>query len=296
MIPMNRWCRLAILTDEVSQELDDVIRFAREFKLDGIELRSLAGKAFKDLTISEIGTITSKCRDNGLTISGCATPVFKCDIDDPTAIAEHVDLFRRSLDAAKTADCTMVRVFTFLRRGHPTSPSDLERAASHFHSLIEAANGSGICIGVENEASCLVGTGAETREFLRHLPDSPQLGVVWDPCNVVYLDGTNDPVHDDYPLIANRVSHVHLKDASRNGDKAAQRCVELGTGQIDFPAQLSALKAGGYRDWITLETHWRSVPLDDEIQHLPAGYAFSAHAEPASRICMGHLQSWIAAA
>jgi sugar phosphate isomerase/epimerase len=290
---MKRWCRLAILTDEVSQELDVVIRFARDFQLDGIELRSLAGKAFKDLTVSEVRAIAEKCRDNGLAVSGCATPVFKCDIDDPAAIAEHLDLFRRSLDAAKAADCTMVRVFTFLRRGHPTSASDLERAASRFHSLIEAANDSGVCIGVENEASCLVGTGSETKEFLSHLPESPQLGVVWDPCNVVYLEGTNDPVHDDYPLIASRVRHVHLKDASRDGSKAALRCVELGTGQIDFPAQLSVLKAAGYRDWITLETHWRSVPLDDESQHLPAGYAFSANAEPASRICMGHLRDWV---
>lgn len=293
---MNRWCRLAILTDEVSQELDDVIRFARDFQLDGIELRSLAGKAFKDLSISEIRTIAAKCRDNGFAVSACATPVFKCDIDDPAAIAEHVDLFRRSLDAARECGSDMVRVFTFLRRGHPTTPSDLERAASHFHKLIEAAAGSDVCIGVENEASCLVGTGAETKEFLRHLPETPQIGVVWDPCNVVYLDGTNDPVHDDYPLIANRVRHVHLKDASRNDGKAAQRCVELGKGGIDFPAQLGALKAGGYRDWITLETHWRSVPLDDESQHLPAGHSFSANAEAASRICMTHLDRWIAEA
>jgi sugar phosphate isomerase/epimerase len=293
---MNRWCRLAILTDEVSQELDDVIRFARDFQLDGIELRSLAGKAFRDLSISEIRKIAMSCRDNGFAISACATPVFKCDIDDASAIAEHVDLFRRSLDAAKEANCTMVRVFTFLRRGHPTTSADLERAASHFHALIDAAKGSDICIGIENEASCLVGTGAETQTFLSHLPETRQIGVVWDPCNVMYLEGTNDPVHDDYPLIANHVRHVHLKDAGRNDGKPAQRCVELGTGSIDFPAQLGALKTNGFRDWITLETHWRSVPLDDESQHLPAGYAFSAHAEPASRICMAHLQRWIAEA
>lgn len=292
---MNRWCRLAILTDEVSQDLDVVVRFAREFQLDGIELRSLFGKAFKDLTVSEVGTIAAACHDDGLAVSGCATPVFKCDIDDSKAIAEHTDLFRRSLDAARAADCAMIRVFTFNRREHPTAPSDLERAAGHFHLLLNAAKGSGICIGVENEASCLVGTGSETLEFLKHLPNTQELGVVWDPCNVLYLDGTNDPVHDDYPLIADRVRHVHLKDASRADGKAAQRCVELGTGGINFPAQLAALKARGFSDWITLETHWRSVPLDDESQHLPAGYTFSAHAEPASRICMAHLQRWITA-
>ena len=38
------WCQLAILTDEVSQDLDAVLRFAREEGLDGIEVRSLFGE------------------------------------------------------------------------------------------------------------------------------------------------------------------------------------------------------------------------------------------------------------
>src|SRR5688572_24231167 len=133
---MSRWCRLSILTDEVSQELDEVIRFAKDFRLDGIEIRSLDGKAFKDLTLPDIKTITAKCGDEGIAISGCATPVFKCDIDDAVAISEHVDLFCRSVDAARAANSAIVRVFTFLRRGHPSTSSDLERAAYHFHQLL----------------------------------------------------------------------------------------------------------------------------------------------------------------
>jgi len=290
---MKRWCRLSILTDEVSQEIPEVIRFARDFQLDGIELRSLFGKAFKDLSNDEIREISARCKDAGLAISGCATPVFKCSVDEPTDIAGHVDLFKRSLETAKICNTDMVRVFTFLRRGNPTTSDDIRRAAASFHALIEAAKGSGIRIGVENEASCLIATGAETREFLSQLPSDPQLVVVWDPCNVLYVDGANDPVHDDYHLISTRVGHVHIKDAKRNGSRAAERCVELGEGSLDFPAQFSALKNNGYSGWITLETHWRSVPLDDESQHLPAGYAFSAHAESASRICMAHLQRWV---
>jgi hypothetical protein len=50
------------------------------------------------------------------------------------------------------------------------------------------------------------------------------------------------------------------------------------------------LKTNGYRSWVTLETHWRVVPLDHESQHLPAGHAFSANAEPASRICIANLR------
>jgi sugar phosphate isomerase/epimerase len=293
---MNRWCKLSILTDEVSQDLDAVLRCAHDFKLDGIELRSLFGKAFKDLSRTEIRQVADACRHENLAVSGCASPVFKCAVDNAREISEHLDLFKRSLDAALDLGTDLVRVFTFLRRGHPTSSDDLARAAEPFPRLLDTARGSGVRIGVENEASCLVGSGAEMREFLGHLPADPQLGVVWDPCNVLYLDGENDPVRDDFPLLADRTIHVHVKDARRNGTKAPQSCVELGTGSIDFPAHFTDLKARGYRGWITLETHWRVVPLDEESQHLPAGHAFSAHAEPASRVCLGHLQRFVDAA
>jgi sugar phosphate isomerase/epimerase len=285
------WCRLAILTDEVSQELDAVIRFAREERLDGIEVRSLFGRAFKDLTHDDLRTIAVAAKDAGLAIAGAASPVFKCDLDSPTEIAAHTELFKRSVEAAQILGTDMVRVFTFLRRSHPATSDDIARAASHIPVLLDIVRGTGIRIGIENEASCIVGNGAETAEFWKHMPADPQLTVVWDPCN-----GDNDPIADDFPRIAAHVGHVHIKDARRDGTKPAKTCVEIGTGQLDFAAHFRDLKARGYNGWITLETHWRVVPLDAETQHLPAGYGFSAHAEPASRICIGHMRRWIAGA
>ncbi|MHA3770886.1 sugar phosphate isomerase/epimerase family protein [Verrucomicrobiota bacterium sgz303538] len=287
--------KLAILTDEVSQDLDSVIRFAQELKLDGIELRSLFGRAFKDLTREDIAFVRERSLGVGLQIAGCASPVFKCDLDSPSDIAAHVDLFRRSVETAIALECDIVRVFTFLRRSNPATSDDLRRAAEHFHALLDVVRGTNVRVGVENEASCIVATGPEVREFLSHLPVDPQLGVVWDPCNVLYVDGGNDPVRDDFPLVRDRVMHVHFKDASRDGSRAAQTCVELGKGQVDFAAQITELRAMKYTGWITLETHWRTEALDPETQHLPAGYAFSANAEPASRICMTALQRWLAA-
>jgi sugar phosphate isomerase/epimerase len=287
--------KLAILTDEVSQDLDDVIRFAKEFRLDGLVLRSLFGRAFKDLTQGDIALVKDKCGEAGLKIAGCATPVFKCDLDSPGDIDAHVEMFRRAVQTAVELGTDVVRVFTFLRRSNPATSDDLKRAAGHFTRLLEAVRGTNVRVGVENEASCIVATGEETREFLSHLPCDPQLGVVWDPCNVLYVDGTTDPVLEDFELIRDRVIHVHLKDASRGNGKAALSCVELGAGSVNFPAQIAALRELDYSGWITLETHWRQVALDADVQHLPAGYVFSAGGEAASRVCMATLQRMLAA-
>jgi L-ribulose-5-phosphate 3-epimerase len=292
---MKPWCKVSILTDEVSQDLSLVINFAKEFGIDGIELRSLFGKAFKDLSRSELQEVATRCRDAGLAVSACASPVFKCEIDAVADIASHTELFLRSLDAAHLTGAELVRIFTFHRREPASTPENLKRAADSIATLIDAARDAQIRIGIENEASCLVGSGEEMRQMLSHLPSDPSIGVVWDPCNVLYLDGDNEPVTDDYPLIAERVIHLHVKDARRIGNRAASACVELGEGAVDFPAQFAAMKHGGYRGWITLETHWRpDSSLDANLQHLPAGHAFSHNAEPASRICMRHLQRWIA--
>ena len=290
---MSSWCQLSILTDEVSQELDAVLAFAGEFELDGIELRSLWGKAFRDLSMDQIREVRKRADDAGIRISGCATPVFKCDLDDAGQIREHTELFARSVEAANVLGCEVVRVFTFLRRSHPATADELARAARHFPPLLERARAAGVIVGVENEASCIVGTGAETKLFLTHLPKGRELGVVWDPCNVLYLQGSTSAFPEEYEQVADRVVHVHVKDARRVGSKPAEECVELGTGEIDFRGQFRALKERGYRGWITLETHWRTVRLDPESQHLPAGHAFSANAEPASRICMAHLRQMV---
>lgn len=285
---------LAIITDEVSQELDAVIAFAKEFHLDGIELRSLFGRAFKDLTAEDISLVGKAAADADLAVCGCASPVFKCDLDSAADIAAHQDLFKRSVDKAVALKSTMVRIFTFLRRDAYTKRDHLLRAADEIAKLLPYAEQAGVKIGVENEASCLAGTGPETRVVMEHLPQHPALGVVWDPCNVLYVEGQSDPVHSDFEAIRPWLAHVHVKDASREGDRPAQTCIELGTGEIDFPSQMVLLRKTGYRGWISLETHWRTVALDAETQHLPAGYGFSANAEPASRICMAHLQSMLA--
>lgn len=285
--------KLGIIGDEVSQELPEVIAFAREFGLDGVEIRSVFGRAFKDLTPDDVSTIGSQLAEAGLKVAGCASPVFKCELDDETEIAGHMDIFKRSLEIARQWDCGMVRVFTFLRRSEQSTGEEIRRAAEKCAPLVDWARDAGVALGIENEFSTIVGTGPECVEFLKTLGNPEGVGIVWDPCNVLYLAGTNDPVHDDFPVVRDAVIHVHIKDAARDGAKPAESCVEVGRGGLDLPAQMKMLKAASFDGWVTLETHWRVKALDKETTHLPAGYGFSEGGAEASRICMKNLQEMI---
>src|SRR5512141_1616204 len=106
----------AFITDEVSQDLPDVVRMVKEFKLPGIELRSMFGRAFKDLTAADIAQVKRTAKDEGWKVFGCSSPVFKCEIDDAAAIRANVDQFKHSVAVAHELGCDLIRVFTFLRR------------------------------------------------------------------------------------------------------------------------------------------------------------------------------------
>ena len=291
---MSHTFPLAIISDEVSQDLQRVIAFAREFKLDGIEVRSLLGRAFKDLTKADVREIGSGLNEAGLKIAGCASPVFKCDILQPAEVAKHMDLFKRSVESAVAWNCDLVRVFTFHRKNTPSTSDDLKRAAEHFPKLLDAIKGTNVRIGVENEYTTMVGNGQELVDFFK-LVDSPHMGVVWDPCNVVFMPGKSDPIANDYPMVADRVIHVHVKDAKWQDGKPPEHCAELGKGAVNFPGLFSQLQQRKYSSWVSLETHWRSAALSAETQHLPAGHGFSANAEPASRVCMATLKKLLCA-
>jgi sugar phosphate isomerase/epimerase len=127
---------ITIISDEVSQDLPVISAFVREFRLPGIELRSLNGRAFKDLTRSDIAEVNTASRAEGWRVVGCATPVFKCDLDDTTAIAAHRDIFKRSLEVAHELNADLLRVFTFLRTPHPAEPAKQQRVIEHLHGLV----------------------------------------------------------------------------------------------------------------------------------------------------------------
>ena len=291
--------RLTVLSDEISQDLPVVAAFVREFGLKGIELRSAFGRAFKDLTAADLAEVGWTAGSEGWAIYGCATPVFKCELGDTAATREHGEIFRRSLDTAQLLDCKLLRVFTFLRRAGagPLAVDTAKQIAEHLRPLCDLAAEAGIKVGIENAASCLVGTPAETALLCQQLAH-PAAGIIWDPCNVLYVPEWSNPVPGQsaaealaaaYRELAPHIIHVHVKDALRapGGPQAAP----VGAGHVGWAEQLGAIRESSYSGLISLETHWRkAVALDAHTLHLPGGYGFSAGGEEASRICFSTLR------
>ena len=286
---------ITIISDEVSQDLAVIRAFLREFKLPGLELRSLNGRAFKDLTRADLAEVSAASRAEGWRVFGCATPVFKCDLADTAAIAAHREIFKRSLDVARELNSDLLRVFTFLRTPNPAEPAKQACVIEHLAGLLALAAGSGVRVGVENEHSCLAATADETLAILAPLP-ADRAGAIWDPCNVLYVPGAAPATPADLARLAPRLFHLHVKDAIRHtvvvpGSAHLAAGTPVGLGEVDWRGHLRALRATGYRGLLSLETHWRLEKIDESLLHLPAGHAFSHGGETASRTCLHNLKS-----
>jgi sugar phosphate isomerase/epimerase len=287
---------VTIISDEVSQELPEIARFAREFGLPGIELRSVFGRAFKDFTADDIAAVRRMADGEGWKIFGCASPVFKCELDDAAAVEAHVGIFKRSVAVARELNCDLVRVFTFLRQPGDENGGRIARIAGQLERLREIAAEAGVRIGVENEHSCAVATSRELGALFARLPD-PRFGIVWDPCNVLYLPQGRAEAPGAFAALAAHVFHVHIKDAVRRpsgADGAHATAMPVGLGDVDWRGHLAAIRRSGYRGMLSVETHWRTEQLDEKSLHLPAGYAFSKGGIDASRTCLRNLQALLA--
>jgi sugar phosphate isomerase/epimerase len=286
----------SIISDEVSQDPAVVARFVRDFGLGGFELRSMFGRAFRDLSARDVAEIRALAHGEGWRIHGCATPVFKCELDDEAAVRAHMDVFRRSLEVALELRCGLVRVFTFLRSPKALSKGTVECIADHLSALADLAASSGVQVGIENESSCRIGSGSELLQ-LAEVFAHPAAGWIWDPCNVIYVPGEAGQATAGFSDLSARILHIHVKDAVRTpGADAPARPTPVGDGEVGWRDHLAEIRRSGYSGLLSLETHWRKKELGKELLHLPAGDAFSAGGDEASRICMGRLlELWRAA-
>ena len=284
--------KLAVITDEISQDIEQAVAVCREFDVSGIEIRSVWEKGPHELSDNEIHQIRKLADKNNLRVPCIASPVYKSDFGNDAEDAEHLDILDRCLWVAKQLNAEIVRVFTFWRK--ESTPANWEAIADKFQKPIAAATKAGIILGVENEPTTNATNGRETSNFVRNI-NHPNLRVVWDPGNDVFDPEREVPYPDGYESVRDLICHVHLKDGNWDDTQQQFQAVPLGEGEVDYLAQLnSLLLKDNYQGWLSLETHYRpKIQLNDEIVQRPKGSQFSADGEAGTRECLANLNAML---
>jgi len=268
--------KVAVITDEISQDFDHACSIAsKEFGMEWVELRGMWKKSLQGLTDTEVADALKILAKYNLRVTDIASPLFKVDwpgaprsahspkkdtFGAEATFKEQDGVLEQSIALAKKFKTDKVRCFDFWR---------LDNVAPYREAidrkLEEAANTcgkQGVVLVLENEFACNTATGREAARTLGAVK-SPHLALNWDAGNAV-MRGE----FDAYPVAWNllpkhRIRHCHVKNAVK-GASGKVEWSPVGTGVIDWTAQFRDLAKAGYRDAVSLETHWHGAPTPEE--------------------------------
>ena len=289
--PMTAWAalsnspfKIAVINDEISQDFDHACSVAaHDFGMGWIELRSMWDKNVTELSEAQVAEAKRILAKYSLQVSDIASPLFKTDWPgaprssysskaDLHGAAEATfkaqdELLERSIALAKRFNTGKVRCFDFWRLDD-VAPY---RAAidEKLRATAEIAGKQGILLLLENEFACNTATGREAARTMNAI-QTPHLALNWDPANAV-MRYEFDAFPVAWELIPkNRIHHCHCKNAVKMPDGKVEWS-EVGRGILDWTVQFRALKQAGFRDVVSLETHYHGGTAEESSRISWAG-------------------------
>jgi sugar phosphate isomerase/epimerase len=269
--------RISVINDEISQDFDHVCYVvAHDFGLSWIELRTMWNTNIIALSASQIEEAQKILAKYNLQVTDIASPLFKTDWPGTprstysskadlhgaaeTTFKEQDEILERCIERARQFQTNKVRCFDFWRLDN-IAPY---RAAidEKLRSAAEVCGKQGVLLLLENEPACNTATGREAARTINAIP-SPHLALNWDPANAVMI-GELDAFPGGWEAIPkHRIHHCHCKGAVK-GANGKIEWAPVGKGILDWPAQFRALKKSGFRDAVSLETHWHGGGSPEE--------------------------------
>jgi L-ribulose-5-phosphate 3-epimerase len=258
--------KLGIITDELTEDLNEAADFIASYGLHGCELREMWSKNIMNVSQADLDRAKKIVDDHKLQVSDIASPIFKWNLPKMPAHANEKrdefkasfteqdadSLLEKSFGLARFFGTHKVRIFSYWRVEDPDKAYPMVRDRLAKAAQVAAKND--IILVLENEHSCNVGTGKELGRILKDV-NSPNLRGVWDPGNATMLGET--PFPDGYNAVRGMFPHMHIKDSRKNPTTGKLDWAPVGGGIIDFKGQFEALHRDHYEGTMSLETHYR---------------------------------------
>jgi len=162
---------------------------------------------------------------------------------DPADVAACVVGMRASLRQARLYGANAVLLVPAVVRSDTTYEQAWERSQAEIRKLIPLAEEHDVMIAVEDVWNKFLLTARDFRQYIDEF-NHPMVKAYFDVGNIVHYAV---PEHWIYAL-GDRIVKVHLKDYSRRDG-----FVNLGDGDVDWPAVREAFAAVGYNAEATVE-------------------------------------------
>jgi L-ribulose-5-phosphate 3-epimerase len=265
--------KLGVITDEITQDFEQALLWAKGFGLEWVELRFIWNKYVTEFSADDVKRAKELLAKHTMKVSVLDSAYFKTPLPgteskfadakaDPlqSDFAQQNGILERAIARAKDFGTDKVRIFSFLRVPEPKTVFD--RVAKELERTAGIAQREGVRVVLENEFTCNVATGEESAAALKAVK-SPALGLNWDPGNA--YDAGETPFPNGYQALdKTRMWHMHLKDAAPGAKPGESKWMPIGSGKIDFVGQFRALIQNGYDGTMSLETHYLNAAKNKE--------------------------------
>lgn len=253
---------VSVITDEIATGLDDVLQFARDERLEALEVRQIDGVNFLSLDPPAWKVAAARIADAGLRVTALTTPLLKWPAPrlrssgapfelkgdqfgfDPRARPD-IEHFERACAAAHVFGTRYLRIFSYLAH----EGFEAEELRADLERLLRLADANDLVLLMENEPVCNI-RDVEGLLGLMRAYEHPRLRCLLDIGNL-YGAGHAVSAPDLLPLMA-YVPYMHIKDYHA-GEK---RHAVLGRGSVPYATLLPACLASAPGPiTVSLEVH-----------------------------------------
>lgn len=252
--------KLGIISDELTDDLDQALDFIASYQLHFAELRAFWGKNVMGAPQADLDRAKKTLADHNIQVSDIASPNFKWNLPQMPAVAnERKDIsiadedrmLKDSFRLAHFFGTRKVRIFSYWRVEQPEQAYPYVR--DRLAKAAELAAQNDILLVLENEHTCNVGTGRELGRLLKDV-NAPNLRGNWDPGNAAMLG--EYPYSEGYQAVRGYIGHVHIKDVRKDPKSGRLEWTPVGAGIIDWKGQMQAFRKDAYSGTMSLETHY----------------------------------------
>ena len=269
--------KIGVITDCFGLPVDQAIIRASALGFDGVQIYATTGAFSPDaLDAAARKSYRELLKKNNLEVSALCGDMgghgFQIAADNPA----RIEMTNRIVDLACEFETSVVTTHIGV------IPSD--KNDETYKIMLDALTKCGK-YAKEHGVTLAIETGPETADVLYGFVCDTEggVGVNLDPANFVMVTG-QDPVAA-VKLIGKHIVHTHVKDGvmlkktdpkiiydyfATGGIEALNvadffKEVPVGTGDVDFPAYLAALKEIGYDGYLTIERETGADPEADII-------------------------------
>ena len=238
--------------------LKDSFELAKKAGFEGVEVAlDVEGEVSLKSTEKQLLEVKRQAEDTGVELYSVASGLYWgywLNDDDPKVREEAKDIVKKQLETAAVLGCQSILVIPGVVNADFALPGKVIDYETSYNRSLEALTELKDCaekyrveIALENVWNKFLLSPVEMRDFIDKI-GSKYVGSYFDIGNVLAYGYPEHWVK----TLGDRIKKVHIKDYKT---AAGGLCgfVDLLSGDVNFPAVMSALRSAGYDGWITAE-------------------------------------------